>query len=139
VPHCKQVRRWLRKEATSNQRGTRVPTLSGGTPSPLLYCSRQTNLFAWYNLDYPPMVTSGQDNGSSQFSSSSSTGNIPSNTTPPYGSDDPSRSGPPAVPPIDDVWNREGHHPPYASTGVDGKAPLGEHLAVSVVVSRQPS
>jgi hypothetical protein len=33
--------------------------------------------------------------------------------------------------------NRERHHPPYASTG--GKAPLGEHLAIFVVVSRQPS
>jgi hypothetical protein len=85
------------------------------------------------------MVTSGQDNGSSQFSSLSSTGNIPSNTSPSNGSDDPSGSGSPAVPPIDDVWNREGHHPSYTSTDVDGKAPLGEHLAVSVVVSRQPS
>jgi hypothetical protein len=150
------------KEATSNQRGTRAPTLGGGYTSPShLNCS-QTSLFAWCNLDYPPlMVISGQDNGSSQSSGSSSTGNAPSsNTSPPNGSDDPSGSGPPAVPPIDDLSTksmnvtkningvtgleshktvnrkREEHHPSYASKDADGNAPSGEHLAVFVAPFR---
>jgi len=107
------------------------------------------------------MVTSGQDNGTSQFSSSSSIGNAQSNTSSPNGTDDPSGSGIPAVQPNDDAstnsmnvaekingvmgpesrkaanGNRERHRPSNASTG--GKASLGEHLAVFVAVSRQPS
>jgi hypothetical protein len=147
------------KEATSNQRGTRVPTLGGGYTSPShLYCS-QTSLFAWCNLDYPAlMVISGQDNGSSQSSGSSSTGNAPSSSTsPPNGSDDPSGSGSsPAVSTNSNSMNvteningvmgleshktanrkREGHHPSYASTDADGRAPSGEHLAVFVAPFR---
>ncbi|KAI0268536.1 hypothetical protein BGY98DRAFT_938124 [Russula aff. rugulosa BPL654] len=120
------------KEATSNQRGTRVPTSN----KPLRLVQ------SWLS---PLMVTSGEDNGSSH--SNSSTGNEPSSTSPPYGSDDPSVSGSPVVPPINDVSTNymnvteningvmgpsesrktaignRGGHPSYPSTD-GGKAPL---------------
>ena len=113
----------------------------------------KTSLFAWCNPNYPPLMVTGHDNGSSR---SSSIRNAPLSTSPPNGSGDPSGSGSTAVPPNDDDVstnsmnvaeningvmgpessktanrNRDGQLS-YAST--DRKAPLvGEHL-----LSRQP-